>query len=94
MRVGQSQALVVRGGAGIGKTALLDYLEAGAGGCRIARSAEAEAEAEMELAYAGSTSKRSGPPGSARPSNHVRLTWIFLVTGSRQICQFLWWTSQ
>ena len=50
-RAGQSQVLVVRGEAGIGKTALLDYLESNAGGCRIARSAGAEAE--MELAYAG-----------------------------------------
>jgi len=50
-RAGQSQVLVVRGETGIGKTALLDYLEAGAAGCRIARSAGTEAE--MELAYAG-----------------------------------------
>jgi DNA-binding CsgD family transcriptional regulator len=50
-RAGQSQVLVVRGEAGIGKSALLDYLEANAAGCRIARSAGAEAE--MELAYAG-----------------------------------------
>lgn len=50
-RAGQSQVLVVRGGAGIGKTALLDYLEANVAGCRIARLAGAEAE--MELAYAG-----------------------------------------
>lgn len=50
-RAGRSQVLVVRGEAGIGKTALLDYLETNATGCRIARSAGAEAE--MELAYAG-----------------------------------------
>jgi AAA ATPase domain len=50
-RAGQSQVLVVRGEAGIGKSALLDYLETNAAGCRIARSAGAEAE--MELAYAG-----------------------------------------
>jgi DNA-binding CsgD family transcriptional regulator len=50
-RAGQSQVLVVRGEAGIGKTSLLDYLESNAAGCRIARSAGAEAE--MELAYAG-----------------------------------------
>jgi ABC-type transport system involved in cytochrome c biogenesis ATPase subunit len=37
-RAEQSQVLVVRGEAGIGKTALLDHLEAGAGGCRIAGS--------------------------------------------------------
>lgn len=50
-RAGVSQVLVVRGEAGIGKTALLDHVEAGAAGCRIVRSAGAEAE--MELAYAG-----------------------------------------
>jgi DNA-binding CsgD family transcriptional regulator len=50
-RAGRSQVLVLRGEAGIGKTALLDYLETNAAGCRIARSAGAEAE--MELAYAG-----------------------------------------
>jgi DNA-binding CsgD family transcriptional regulator len=50
-RAGQGQVLVLRGEAGIGKTALLDYLESSAGGCRIARLAGAEAE--MELAYAG-----------------------------------------
>ena len=50
-RAGQSQVLVVRGEAGIGKSALLDYLETNAAGCRIARSAGAEAE--MELPYAG-----------------------------------------
>ena len=36
-RAGQGQVLVVRGEAGIGKTALLDYLETNAAGCRIAR---------------------------------------------------------
>jgi len=46
-----SQVLVVRGEAGIGKTALLDYLETNATGCRVVRLAGVEAE--MELAYAG-----------------------------------------
>jgi DNA-binding CsgD family transcriptional regulator len=50
-RAGQSQVLVVRGETGIGKTALLDYLETSAAGCRIVRLAGVEAE--MELAYAG-----------------------------------------
>jgi DNA-binding CsgD family transcriptional regulator len=50
-RAGQSQVLVVRGEAGIGKTALLDYVETCATGCQIVRIAGVEAE--MELAYAG-----------------------------------------
>jgi DNA-binding CsgD family transcriptional regulator len=50
-RAGHGQVLVLRGEAGIGKTALLDYVESHAAGCRIARAAGAEAE--MELAYAG-----------------------------------------
>jgi DNA-binding CsgD family transcriptional regulator len=50
-RGGRSQVLVLRGEAGIGKTALLDYLETNAAGCGIVRLAGVEAE--MELAYAG-----------------------------------------
>jgi DNA-binding CsgD family transcriptional regulator/tetratricopeptide (TPR) repeat protein len=51
VRAGESQVLVVRGEAGVGKTALLDYLSASADGCRIARVAGVESE--MELAFAG-----------------------------------------
>jgi DNA-binding CsgD family transcriptional regulator len=50
-RAGQSQVLVIRGEAGIGKTALLEYLETNAVGCHVVRLAGVEAE--MELAYAG-----------------------------------------
>ncbi len=50
-RAGQSGVLVVRGEAGIGKTALLDFLLERASGCRVVRAAGVEAE--MELAYAG-----------------------------------------
>jgi DNA-binding CsgD family transcriptional regulator len=50
-RAGQSQVLVVRGEAGIGKTMLLDYVETSATGCQIVRIAGVKAE--MELAYAG-----------------------------------------
>ena len=48
---GKSQALVVRGEAGVGKTALLDYLVGRASGCQLVRAVGVEAE--MELAFAG-----------------------------------------
>lgn len=51
VRGGASRVLVVRGEAGIGKSALLDYLMAGASGCRVARVCGVESEAE--LAFAG-----------------------------------------
>ena len=51
VRAGQSRVLVLRGGAGIGKTALLEYLQGRASGCRIARAAGVESE--MELPFAG-----------------------------------------
>src|SRR3954464_8844446 len=50
-REGRSGALVLRGEAGVGKTALLQYLGERAGGCRVARAAGVESE--MELAFAG-----------------------------------------
>ena len=51
VRAGQSRVLVLRGEAGVGKTALLEYLAASASGCRIARAAGVESE--MELPFAG-----------------------------------------
>ena len=51
VRAGQSRVLVLRGEAGVGKTALLRHLSRAASGCRIARAAGVESE--MELAYAG-----------------------------------------
>jgi DNA-binding CsgD family transcriptional regulator len=50
VRAGESQALVVTGEAGVGKTALLDYLAGNASGCQIARAAGVQCE--MELAFA------------------------------------------
>jgi DNA-binding CsgD family transcriptional regulator len=50
VRVGQSQVLVLRGEAGAGKTALLEYVLERAGGCRIARAAGAESEMELPFA--------------------------------------------
>jgi DNA-binding CsgD family transcriptional regulator/tetratricopeptide (TPR) repeat protein len=51
VRAGQSQVLCLRGEAGVGKTALMDYLLERASGCRIARATGIESE--MELAFAG-----------------------------------------
>jgi DNA-binding CsgD family transcriptional regulator len=51
VRTGQSRVLVLRGEAGVGKTALLRHLSEAADGCRIARAAGVESE--MELAFAG-----------------------------------------
>ncbi len=50
VRAGESRALVVSGEAGVGKTALLDYLAGNASGCRVVRTAGCQSE--MELAFA------------------------------------------
>src|ERR671921_1049418 len=51
VRAGEGQVLVLRGEAGVGKTALLDYLLGGTAGCQVARAAGVESE--MELPFAG-----------------------------------------
>ncbi|TYB66833.1 ATP-binding protein, partial [Nonomuraea sp. PA05] len=50
-RAGQSRVLILRGEAGVGKSALVEYLVAKASGCRVLRAAGVESE--MELAFAG-----------------------------------------
>ncbi|HEY6890938.1 MAG TPA: AAA family ATPase, partial [Solirubrobacter sp.] len=51
VRTGTSAVLVLRGEAGIGKTALLEYVAEQASACRLARAAGVQSE--MELAFAG-----------------------------------------
>lgn len=51
VRDGRSQVLVLRGEAGMGKTALLGYLNENAAGCSLITVGGVESE--MELAYAG-----------------------------------------
>ena len=51
IRAGESRALVVSGEAGVGKTALLEYLSEQAAGCHLTRAAGVQSE--MELPFAG-----------------------------------------
>ncbi|MET0816547.1 MAG: AAA family ATPase [Solirubrobacteraceae bacterium] len=51
VRAGQGRVLVLRGEAGVGKTALLRHLSGAADACRVARAAGVESE--MELPFAG-----------------------------------------
>src|SRR5579864_8646349 len=51
VRAGQSQALVLVGEAGVGKTALLNYVAGHASGCRVIHATGVQSE--MELAFAG-----------------------------------------
>jgi len=50
VRAGESRALVVSGEAGVGKTALLDYLAGHALGCRVERAVGVQSEMELPFA--------------------------------------------
>ncbi|WP_343978859.1 AAA family ATPase [Kribbella koreensis] len=78
---GHSSALVLRGEAGIGKTALLDYLEANAPSCRVARAAGVESE--MELAFGGLHQLCTRLPDRLSDPRHEALSTAFgLSTGT------------
>src|SRR3954462_2076955 len=51
VRTGESGVVVLCGEAGVGKTALLEYVSKRASGCRVARAAGGGSE--MELVFAG-----------------------------------------
>ena len=56
-RAGDSRAVVLRGEAGIGKTALLDYLAVRSEGCRVVRAVGIESEMELPFASVHQLSK-------------------------------------
>jgi DNA-binding CsgD family transcriptional regulator len=71
LRAGRGRALVVRGAAGVGKSALLEYAAGAAPDLRVVRAAGVESE--MELAFAGLhllcaplLDRREGLPGPQR----------------------------
>lgn len=49
-RAGESRTMVLRGEAGIGKTALLDYVAMHSAGCRVIRATGVESEMELPFA--------------------------------------------
>jgi len=51
VRAHRSSVLVLRGEAGVGKTALMDYVAGTSSGCRVVHAAGVESE--MEVAFAG-----------------------------------------
>ena len=78
-RAGQSRVLVLRGEAGVGKTALLDYVGGRAGGCRLARrdrrrvrdGARVRRPASALRAAPGPRRRAAGP-AARRPPHGVR----------------------
>src|SRR5580693_313045 len=50
VRAGESRAIVVSGPAGVGKTALLDYVAEQVSGCRVVRAAGVQSEMELPFA--------------------------------------------
>jgi DNA-binding CsgD family transcriptional regulator len=50
VRAGESRALVIRGEAGVGKSALLEYMIGRASGCRVARAVGVQSETDVPFA--------------------------------------------
>jgi DNA-binding CsgD family transcriptional regulator len=83
-RAGESSVLVVRGEAGIGKTALLNYCAREASGCRIVQVAGVESELELPFA---ALQQLCGPmlsnlPALPEPQQRALQVAFGLTTGS------------
>ena len=67
VRAGESEALVIRGEAGIGKTALLRYAARQASGFRVAQITGVEAEMELAVRGGASVVRRDARPTRRDP---------------------------
>jgi DNA-binding CsgD family transcriptional regulator len=90
VRLGDSRSLVLRGEAGIGKTALLEYLVESAPDLKVVRAVGVESE--MELAFAG-LHQLCGPmlerlPGLPAPQRHA-LEMVFGLSAGPAPDRFL-----
>ncbi|MBB5078379.1 ATP-binding protein [Nonomuraea endophytica] len=81
-KAGRSRSLVVRGEAGIGKTALLEYAAGVAGGMRILRVVGIESEAEIPFAALQLMLARDVERFDALPAPHAQALRAAFGTGS------------
>jgi len=84
VRAGESSVLVIRGAAGIGKTALVDHCARGASGCRVVHVAGVESELELPFA---ALQQLCGPmlsslPALPEPQQRALQIAFGLTTGS------------
>ncbi|MBE2315719.1 helix-turn-helix domain-containing protein [Solirubrobacter sp. CPCC 204708] len=64
VRGGESRVLVLRGEAGVGKSALLRHLAASAEGCEIVTASGVESEMELAFAAHARHARRPDPAGA------------------------------
>ena len=89
---GRSRVIVLRGEAGVGKSALLGYLSDRVAGWRVARAVGVESE--MELAYSGLhqlCAHARSPRPAARPQRDALATVFGLSSGPRPTGSWSGW---